>query len=284
MTNTPVIRALELPTPTALLQVALQRSIDLVSFGLQVAQSATPSNLIIPDSILQFMPAQNLSMDINTVRQEFQVWVLANGFRDIVDSLGPPLEWTRQTCYLWSRPGSVFSVQNGRLAFQPKLTPEEWKSEIENKVSQFDRFPLPEKFNHLINTYGFELPALSVAILSLNAARNCLTHRKGIVGQLDLKEPTDKGLVINFRKSELFVSGSEGERIIDTSPAILNSGEMLSMRFVNSERIFLLGDRIQFTTREYTDVCGTFLAFALDLNEKIISFQDRKRRILIEKK
>jgi hypothetical protein len=271
---------LEFPTPESVIQTALQRSMDLVSYGLQIAQSASVSDLSIPGHILRWVPAKEFSMDPETARQEFRTWILANGFRDVVDSLGLSLEWARQTCFLWSRPGNVGINPDGRLFIHIFPTAQEWNEQIMRKAARFERLTLPDKFQYLENTYRLQLPTLKDAILSLNAARNCLTHRHGIVGQNDLKNPSDTGLTIYLRKAEVFATSPQGERTIENSPALLNAGEGLSVRFIESSRAFLLGERISFTPRGFMDVCTTFLSFAIDLNGTIRSFQDRRREEL----
>jgi hypothetical protein len=272
------VPTVELPSPTDLLRQSLQRSIDLVSFGLQAAQAANPSELSLPDSLAQLAPAQNRSMDVATARTEFTVWVLANGFRDIVEALGPSLEWARRICFLWTRPGPVALHPNGRVKLQPSITEEEWNSQVVDGAPRFDRLSLQDKITYLEQEYGFVRPALTDAIMSLNAARNCLTHRAGMVGPRDLKGPYDEGLLVKIRKLHITVKGNDGtERSID-GPSMVNAGEQVVVGFIDSERLFRLGERIQFSQAEYIDVCMTFLAFALELQERIIAFQDRRRR------
>ena len=98
---------LELKLPTGVLQVALQHSIDLVAFGLKAADHAEPVDLKMPDSFGQVIAAQDRALDVESVRAEFRSWVLANGLRDCVETIGPTLEWARRFCFLWTREGPV---------------------------------------------------------------------------------------------------------------------------------------------------------------------------------
>jgi len=274
--NTPKT-LLELPPAVSFLQAALQRSIDLVAYGLQAAETSAVTELSIPGNFLQLSPAQNLALEPKTARQEFRSWVLANGFRDMVDSLGQSLEYVRQICFFWSRPGKVALTNDDRLLFEPKFTPEEWHTKIVQKTSLFDRLTLLGKFKHLENTYRLDLPASKDAILSLIAARNCLTHRRGIVGLADLRNPSEKGLTIQILKIEFMACGPMGDRKVENQPIVLNAGETFAYRVAASERHFPLGERITFSSAEYIDACSTFLLFALDLDKVVHGFQDRKR-------
>jgi hypothetical protein len=271
---------LELPPPVIVLQLALQRSIEMVSFGLQAADTASVSELSIPGNFLKLAPAQDLALDPNAAKQEFRAWVLACGFRDIVDSLGNTLEWVRETCYYWSRPGKVMLTSDNRLLLQPQCPPEEVDAKVVKTYPRFDRLPLPNKFEHLENTYQLNLPVSKDAILSLNAARNCLTHRRGIVRPADLRKPSDQGLIVHIYKFDFMVSGPRGIRHTDNQQIILEDGETFSFRVISVERNFPLGERITFTPAEYNDVCSTFLIFALDLDKAVHELQDRRRKDL----
>ena len=194
---------------------------------------------------------------------------------------------SRQSAHRWSGQGRYASFGADLVQWRytltavsssdPTLLRRKWNAHIVDEALRFDRLPLPDKLTHLKTRYGLDPPPVSDAILSLNSARNCLTHRHGIVSPQDLKNPTDEGLLIKIRKLQVTVKGENGERIIK-GPTRLDAGEQLRVGFVDSERLFHLGERIQFTPSEYVDLCTTFLAFALELQDAIIAFQDRRRR------
>lgn len=98
---------LELPHPAGLLQLALQRAVDLVAFGLRASDDATPADLSIPGIFGHVSPAQNHALSVEDARAEFRSWVVANGFRECVEAMGPSLEWLRKTCFFWTRPGTI---------------------------------------------------------------------------------------------------------------------------------------------------------------------------------
>lgn len=266
----------QLQLPLGALQGELQRAIDLVGFGLQAAEHASISDLEIPNVFGQVSPAQDQILDIHTARLAFRDWIVANGLRDCVDAIGPALEWVRKFCFLWTRPGNTMPIEGGNFRLQATLSGEDWNTHIVGGARKFDRLTLPDKFEHLEKSFGWRVPTLAKHVLSLNAARNCLTHRRGVVTTADLKDPTDTGLIIRFRKLQLKAVGPSGERIVGEG-TIVNADEAVHISFEDSEKVVPLGKHIAFTTEEFLDAGLTFLLFCLELQESAVALQNARR-------
>ena len=264
--------SLELLSPLGEILKAIQRSIDLVSFGLQAADRLEIESLEIPGLRFQLSPAQNLAMEIVQAREEFGTWVLANGLRDCVDAIGPSLELARKICFLWTREGEVTEVEEGKLKLSAQISGEEWNVHIIDKARDFEYWPLRKKLDHLQDKYHLPQPELSEDILSVSYARNCLTHRKGMVGPEDLKDKSEGGLLVKWRKFELQARGENGARVLEL-PAEVQGGEIVSCRYVNVSRKFALGDRIHFSPAEFVDISMTFLLFANEVGNAIKALQ-----------
>lgn len=254
------------------IQGAIQRSIDLVSFGLQAADRLEIESLEIPGVRFRVGPAQNLAMEIEQAREEFRTWVLSNGLRDCVDAIGPSLEWARKTCFLWTREGEVTELEEDKLRLSVQLSGEEWNVHMINEASVFDRLGLRKQLDHLQDKYHLPHPELSEAILSIRDARNCLTHRKGMVGPEDLKDGSEGGLLVKWIKLELQARGEEGARVLEL-PAEVQGGEIVSVRYVNVSKKFALGDRILFSPEEFVEISMTFLLFAMEIENAIKALQ-----------
>ena len=262
---------LELLSPKGEIQRAIQRSMDLVSFGLQAADRLEIESLEIPGLHFQVRAAQNLAMGIEQAREEFRTWVLANGLCDCVDAIGPSLEWARKMCFIWSREGEVTEVEEGKLRLSAQISGEEWNAHIIDEARSFEYKPLRDKLDHLQDKYHLPQPELSEAILSINKARNCLTHRDGIVGPLDLKDKSEGELLVKWRKYEFQVRGEEGTRVLELG--VQAQGGVLSIALVNVSKKFALGDRIFFSPAEFVDISMTFLFFAMQIENAINALQ-----------
>jgi len=267
---------LKMPTATGYLQGELQKAIDLVAFGLQCAAIANPSDLSMPEQIFQITAAGNKVMNVEDARREFRSWVLANGLRDCVEAVGPTLEWARRFCFIWTQPGKVILKADGKLQLQAEIPTEDWNSEIVDGAKAFEWMGLPNKLDHLNQRYGFPIPELAQHILSLNKARNCFSHRRGIVSQVDVNDPSSNSLEIMWRRLQFSLKNDEGERLLEL-PATVEGGSLLGMEFVDHKKTFVVGSSIDITPNEFVEIGMTFLFLALQIEQSCKSMEERRR-------
>ena len=268
--------SIELAHPTGLIQCALQRSLDLVSFGLQAADTLEAESLRMPGTQHHVIPAPNVALDVATARTEYRSWVISNGLRDCVEAVGPSLEWARKLCFIWTRPGAITAHDTGATNLSATLTGDDWNRHIVREGEKFDWRSLREKLEYLGKSYGFVRPELSDAIFTINAARNCLSHRGGIVGQKDLKSRSDSGLVVEWRRYELVSGTGDSARVLEV-PATVEAGETISVRIVETGKEIPLGERITFAASEFLEIVMTFLFFAVQISDSIRKLQEERR-------
>jgi hypothetical protein len=251
-----VLRAhLDLAALQGTLQTSLQYVRDVVSFGLIASEKVTQQGLELPGAFFQMMPASNAALDFETARIEYKKWVLMAGMRDCVEALNLFLDKARPVCFLQS------------IADRPMVPGWEWNKGMVEDSTSFHRKGLPDKIKYLQNKYGHALlPEVTGDVLSVNLARNCLVHRKGVVTEHDLN--SDQGLLVRWRKMEIVVSGSSGERVI-SGEARVEAGETVSIRHAKSQKLFNKGELVSFTVDEFTELIWTLTLFGFQLAKSI---------------
>ena len=270
--------SLQLVDPTGFIQGELQKSIDLVSFGLQAAEKLEVDSLTIPGTLFHLTPARNKVMEVEEARGEFRVWVLGNGLRDCVDAIGPSLEWARKVCFIWTREGEVSVNEDGTLHLSARLTGKEWNEQLVREGAEFEFWPLRRKLAFLNESYGLRTPGVSDQVISISYARNCLTHRRGVVGPEDIRDNSTDGFVVHWKKMELTAHGEEGSRVLEL-PAKVAGGEKVSIGYADASKEFGLGERIEFTPQEFVQLATTFMLFAVQLQEAIQEIQQSRSEI-----
>lgn len=268
--------SLELVLPGAAMQRGIQRAMDLVAFGLQAAEGPLPAELSVPNTFGQVISAPDRAKRPEEAREEFRAWVIANGLRECVEAVAPALEWARRFCFLWTRDGAAVPLPDGKCQLQARISGEEWNKEIVVGGRKFDRLPFPEKIEALRTAYGFEPPELTPHAVSLNAARNCLSHRSGLVGEADLKAPGDPGLVMKWRRLRLSIGEGAEARILDKGSRV-EAGDLLKPEIVDTERTIPVGERIIITANEYVEMALTFLFFGMQLQASAEAVQNRRK-------
>jgi hypothetical protein len=237
---------LDLGAVLAQLQRALQRSVDLVSFGLHAAETAANGSLALPGVYFHVAAASDAALNFDQAKQEFPPWLVGHGLRDSIEAVGLFLEEVRKVCAVWS--------------LSNETTGAKWMARMVEETKKFHRRGLPEKLTFLEKEYGLAIPPLKDQILSINAARNCIVHRRGIVHDQDANSP--KGLRVQWRKYKMFVDGPSGRREI-VPPAMVEGGERLVLIEGDAEKVFAKGNIVGFSAQEFSEICWSLLSFGI---------------------
>lgn len=185
---------------------------------------------------IQLVPSDLPDAEIERIKEQFRLWIEAGGFRELVESFVNFIDGAYKIC---------FHVSRSLGQAKPHVD-----------FRKFEKKGLPEKLTMLKDNFGVE-PKNGAQLLSLSAARNCLTHRRGIVGAEDLKEGA-VSLEIAWLGADFFVEEPNGKRtIFDVqSPGIyLPNGGTVCLGMVNRTRCFTLGEKLLFSTRELSEIC-----------------------------
>lgn len=266
------VSSLTLERAQDVLLVATQQAIETVSIGLR-GLTASGGDLTIPGSHVQVTAARS----DNTPAESLEVHrsaILAGGLRDCVDSLGVALVWAYRECVLWAQPGRITQRDDGTLSLAASITGKTWNREIIKGAVKFDRLVLPDKIVRL-RTLGLPPPAFTEQILSLNAARNCLTHRQGIVGPQDLRARDDPGLTVTWVTLEFVASGDAGTRRGGVGLHV-NAGELLSAEAVPRSRTFAFGLAVSLSEADFVEIAQTFVFYAQQIGAGILALQQER--------
>lgn len=264
--------SIAIPKPSLVLGLVVQRTIGLVGYGLQAAASATPTDLRIPGLFFNLSVPGDQALTAERAPSEFRSWMLAHALTDCVEAVGSALESARIWCLIWSQPAALQKLEDGSVSLKAQLGSEFWNKEVIGGAQKFDRLPLPDKLAH-IQSFGVAALSESGDILALNAARNCLTHRGGVVGAKDLQSPTAAGLTVTWKGFRLDVKEPSGIRTL-TEPGVVAAGAELSMATHSVSRTFALGRSIVISAQDLVDIGSTFILFANELEVAIDAWQN----------
>ncbi|NET01524.1 MAG: hypothetical protein F6K62_03165 [Sphaerospermopsis sp. SIO1G2] len=119
-------------------------------------------------------------------------------------------------------------------------------------------------------------------LLSIKRARNCLTHRLGIVDSKDLTD--DKCMIISWRIPELYGYELDGSEYIppqDKFPMEFPENSPVKIRFKIQKKSISLRERIIFYPTELKEICLTHLLAIDQVKNSFVAFAKRKGVILI---
>jgi hypothetical protein len=235
---------------TARMQRLLRHAMNLVAIGLHARQDVTQEALSIPDVTMHHQYDASNRWTVEEAKTAWETWILRNGFRDTSEALAGILEEAQSVLSYWQ----VVLIQKER-----GLHGEDWNEVVDHRAQQFHRRTLPQKLKFLRDKYSFELePALVRQALSINAARNCLTHRGGFVAEAD----TDQSgrLVVEWSAMVLLATVDGEEREI-TLPYRAEAGTVLGIATRSRSKNFEIGTLFHVSAEEFTQICWTLFLF-----------------------
>ena len=244
------------------LQRSLQRTIYLVSAGLQTKDKIDPDHLRLPTNSVTMIFDDGLKWDAQTAEGQYSEWVLSNGFRDLMEYFNAFFESAHKVLAFWG----LTTRQKAGI----EITGSDWNQIIVSGVRSFHRRGLPDKFSHVEGKHNIPIDAkLREQILSINAARNCLVHRNGVVTEQDVG--ASGALEIKWTSLALIVKSENGEKELVLGE-VVKKGSVIAMQSKESVKKFNLGERVLFTAQEFANICWGLFMFGDDLVQKMSDF------------
>ncbi len=246
------------------LQRSLQEVICLVATGLEAETDVEPENLALPTDIKWSF--SKLRLDKETFRVRYSEWVLSNGFRDAIESIGVYLESVHRVLSIWE----LVEKQKGGTP----ISDGEWNSLFLDGGNRFHRLGLPDKLDHICLTHEIGVKdSYKEQILSINIARNCYVHRNGVVSDRDTNK--EGSLRVSWSRLHTFLQDEDGEHPLVIGRTV-EKGSTLCVRAEESEKAFAIGERLSFSVAEMSEILWCLFLFSNDLVMAISKFGEAK--------
>lgn len=207
----------------------------------------------------QPMPAGVMGFDLNTgmdddARKEwYKNWLMARGVRELARGVREMLQEAYFYAHLLAQAEGMSSWGD----FQGLL------AELRKQANKLN-FP---DLLAAVNATLTEPLHFEKEFLSLQAVRNCMEHRAGVVGPEDLRDGASE-LKLSLPRFMMFVV-REGTEVELGPGSLVNAGEKVSMRRVVRERTYQLGDAINFKAEDLVEAAFGCYLFGADLVPKL---------------
>jgi hypothetical protein len=246
------------------LQRSLQRIICLVATGLEAKSDVDPNDISLSANIKSSF--SDLKIDKEEFQSQYAEWILSNGFREAIESVGNFLESAHRVLSIWE----LIEKQNT----DTKITGDDWNKIFQDIGNKFHRLGLPDKLEHISKIHGIEIKnSYKEQILSINVARNCYVHRNGIVSDRDINE--ERGLKVKWSRLHTFLQNEDGEQEL-ISGMLLEKESTVCVRFDENEKAFSLNEQLSFSVDEMSEILWCLFLFGNDLVMNISKFGEEK--------
>ena len=217
---------------------------------------------------LQIVPDKVPADTEKEFKDEFVAWTLGNGIRELVETFEVFLDRLFQ-CLL--------HIEAWRDAQDSKQSPEEV---YQKRFDNFHRVGVRGKLAELQKRFPIDQKVVGY-LESMALARNCLTHRLGIVSSKDVNY--NECLRVSWCMGELFghhEDGSEFVPSLDSFPIEFPKSSPVKFRQSQRSRAFRQGERVHFESGELKEICYTFQLAVQDLRSNFLTFA-RERGVVV---
>lgn len=231
------------------------RTAMLIAHGWNCSIEACAADFHL-EGFIQFInaPRDLTPEQMEAFRADYRAWVVGNGIQELVAALEPLLDTLHAV------------IAHGVLSLKKMHA-----RDVKKACRQFEQLGLASKLEKLKNLYGVDAD-LSGHYETLTKARNCLTHRGGIVADKDCNAEGRLRITwLGFDSSITEGSGREHVLTLDTIGPIDSSkfeGEgnpKLNISWTDRAVEFFPGERIYVSPRQLQEIChmGSLTCFRL---------------------
>ena len=237
----------DFPSLVSRLGLGIERAVAMVNLGYTASLDPSQELRQWPGSGIVFSFS---GVDEPDVEKRFRTWLVTCGFRDLIEDFVLFLD----TVHDFAAHLSLVEKQKAgvQLIGQDYL-------DLTGRCQAFRQYGISKKLSCLQGEHGVAIDRnVQDEIESINAARNCLVHRGGVVGESDSR-------TISWRRLILVWTGKR-ERELQIGD-VSAGGEGVGIKTVRESKTFALGERIAFLPIEFTGVgWGLFFAGQLFVN------------------
>jgi len=206
------------------MQRVLKATMNFVAIGLNSAPGITTDSFAIPDTPIQHQFDSNNPWTTDQAKQA----------------------WRNHIAELQRARGSLLG--------------EDWNTFVVQRGHQFHKRTLPQRLEFLEKNYSFTLDTdLVDQINTINIARNCLSHRGGVITTLDAN--VEGALQVRWTALVALVI-SNGKEIEIHPPHFVEAGASLAIGNRRKSKRLAIGQQVDFTSLEFAQMCWTFFLFA----------------------
>ncbi len=205
---------------------------------------------------IRLMPEEVSDKHIADFKRNFELWIIANGLRELIESFSVFLSAIYHACL-------IVDTAKGGISSQT----------MQSRKIDFDQKGVGGQLNKLAADYEITCP-FADHFDSLTRARNCYAHRLGVVGPRDCNGGDT--LILKWRAPEFLIMDNAGKEIVVSfdfqEPFHVEAGGTVGIRVVDKEKVFQRGTPIAIDQTELLEICLTALFATNDIRDSTLDF------------
>ena len=190
---------------------------------------------------MELIPSNVNDDTLGHFKTEFGAWIIANGLREVTERYAVFLDGIHQVCQF---------IACSKQRLEPTAA--------EKRDSTFRRKGIEYKLQKLDLRFGVK-PRYPDFVVSINKARNCLTHRLGKVGFEDCNQ--GQALEVKWTGMDFQIELESG-KILSANEffgVVLPEPGTAQLKFIERCKSFPIGTLIRFEMHDLAEVCNFML-------------------------
>ena len=206
---------------------------------------------------IQLVPSNASKEAVGEYKAEFARWLMACGLRELVETFSVFLDQMHAACL-------TFAVHQRQI---PAEQEKEYGKAFVWKGLRDKLQLLESRFRITTTGAGY--------ISDANKARNCFTHRRGIVGPEDCE--TSHSMTIRWPGMDLYIETPTGDTISLDPPfpeegILVEGGGKVMLRRTERVRCFGLGEIVSFAPKDLAEICLLFNLASGEIMRECIAY------------
>lgn len=218
----------------------VRRTAAFLGLGMNAAANPNLTNYSLTSvSVVQLIPPDLGPEKVADFKSHFSKWIVTCGLRELIETFGVFLDQIYEVC--------LYTMMSKEEPFP---------SDPKKLYGDFERNGIEAKLKCLEDNFGIK-PRFPGHFGTIQKVRNCLAHRRGIVGPKDVDALSV--LELKWRGIDFVITGSEGElaRFNSplTEPILVEEGGSVGIRVVDRHFEFPLASVVEIPPRDLAEIC-----------------------------
>jgi hypothetical protein len=238
--------------------LGVRRAAVFMGLGINAARDSTFREYELAHITgIDLVPSNVDSKTIDHFKDEFQLWIIESGFRELLERFALFLDSIHHH--------SLLLATN-----RNKLSP----ADAEKLHKKFEYAGVAAKLKQLGETFGMSFQHAHY-LETLAKARNCLTHRLGIVGEKDCD--SNPCFELRWRSFDIFADAPDKEEPVNLSlpmkePIYFREGGTINLQVVDRVRRFSKGEKLSVSSKDLAEICHFVIIASHDVSTAMIDY------------
>lgn len=257
-------RAIDLDKLAMISEVGVRRASVFLGLGVNAARDNNFNAYQLTHlTLIQIVPPNLPTTDVDEFKKHFEAWIIGNALREVVENFERFLDGVDAVCRRVE-----LAKQSGR----------DGKLKILKSRKKFEQAGIDEKLEHLRKTHAITT-GNERYFKAIKQARNCVTHRGGLVGSRDVGDnPT---LRLTWWRIRVFLKGDSGKETELDAPfplggVVLDEESKVNVQLKDRVREFKKGARIEFTAQDVAEICQLTKMTSAELLVSLVEWLERQ--------